>query len=96
MSLHKIARITIGLLGITCLVSFGISGVLDNTFIHYPKSVDIEHNDIVPYDGKYGIVYITPMEHYIVTWAQRILLVSGVLTIVGVIICRIWGVSLKK
>ena len=77
-------------------IALGINAILDNQFIHYPKILDQSTGYIIPYEGKYGVVYITIQQHLIMVLLHIIEIVSGGFVLISAILHWLWPIKIQK
>jgi hypothetical protein len=71
-------------------------GVLDNTYVNYPRTPDPGVGLIVPYEAKRVVVYIRNDQRAFLDWLRWIEIGSGALLRISLAVNRKWPLRLNK
>jgi hypothetical protein len=63
-------------------------GILENTYVHYPRSPDPQEGKIVPHAVKGIVVYITEGQFDLLYWLWWIQIDSGVIAALVILVHR--------
>ena len=84
----KIKKIVGVSAAIVLIVAWLASGLLENTYVNYPRSPNLEEGRTVPYAVKGIVVYITQGQQHLLSWLTWIEIGSGMIAALVILIHR--------
>src|SRR5258708_1834554 len=74
-------------------ISMALYGILENTYVNYPRVPEQASGRVVPHEVKGITVYITEHQSEVIHWIIWILIVSGVLILISLFLNLKWPIS---
>jgi hypothetical protein len=86
MMFLKVKKIIVASAAVVLIVAVFAWGILENTYVNYPRSPDPENGRIVPHTVKGIIVYITESQRGLLAWLIWMGIGSGAIAILVTVI----------
>ncbi len=96
ISFNKLRKAFLYCSGFVGVASIFAYGILENTYVNYPRVPDPSLGRIVPHKAKSVTVYISAGQSEIIHIVVWVLIVSGVLTLIGLILNLKWPLKSSK
>ena len=77
-------------------ISMALYGILENTYVNYPRDPDQVLGRVVPHKVKGITVYITEHQSEVIHWVIWILIASGALILIGLVLNQKWPLKSNK
>jgi hypothetical protein len=84
----KIKKIVGASAAVFLILAWFASGILENTYVNYPRSPDQQNGKNVPHAVKGIVVYITESQFDLLSWLRWIEIGSGVIAAFVILIHR--------
>jgi hypothetical protein len=87
---QKIRRAVLAVAGVAWVAAMASQGVLDNTYVNYPRVPNPEIGRTVPYEVKRVVVYITRDQSAVLDWLRWVEIGSGALILTSLVLNQKW------
>ena len=92
----KIKKIVWVIAATVLIVAWFASGLLENTYVNYPRTPNLDEGRTEPYAVKGIVVYITPGQQHLLSWLTWIEIGSGLIAVLAMVIHRGYPFRSKK
>jgi len=83
---NKLRRIALAGAALAWLAAFLLSGVLENTYVNYPREPDSTHSRTVPHRVKGVVVYVTQDQSMQLRWLRWTQLGAGAVILANLLV----------
>jgi hypothetical protein len=84
--LQKVRRLVLAGAGVAWVAAMVAHGLLDNTYVNYPRVPDPAQSRTVPYEVKRVVVYVTEIQSDVLCMLEWTEIVSGALILISLIL----------